>query len=320
MAHQIESMFYTGETPWHGLGTVLPEAPTIREAIVAAGLDWTVSTRPLFLNHNGQLVQVDDARAIVRDSDQNCLGVVGSRYVPLQNEHSFDFFQPFVDSGLVQLETAGSLQDGKKIWVLARIVDKGSDIKIAGDDSVRKFVMLSNSHDGTTSIRVGFTPVRIVCANTLRAAHNADVSKLLRIRHTRNAQSALTDIQNAVDLINQEFTATAELYRSMARKQVNQSDLKKYVKTVLGHAGIEDKDLSTRAQNQISRVISLFEYGRGNQLPGVKGTVWAAYNAVTEYLTHEATSDADKRYNSLWFGQNAARNDLALTEALKLAA
>jgi phage/plasmid-like protein (TIGR03299 family) len=319
MAHQVESMFYVGETPWHKLGTVLPEAPTIREAIVAAGLDWTVSTRALYLNQGDKMVAVDDAKAIVRDSDNSCLGVVGSRYVPLQNDVSFDFFQPFVDSKLVQLETAGSLQNGKKIWVLARIVDKGSDIQIAGDDVVRKFIMLSNSHDGSTAIRVGFTPVRIVCANTLKAAHNSDVSRLLRIRHTRNAQSALMDIQNAVDLINQEFSATAELYRSMASKQINKNDLKAYVKVVLGHTMADDQ-LSTRAKNQIDRVISLFEYGRGNNLPGVKGTVWAAYNAVTEYLTHEATSDADKRYSSLWFGQNSARNELALNEAMKLAA
>jgi phage/plasmid-like protein (TIGR03299 family) len=319
MAHEIESMFYTGETPWHKLGTVLPEAPTIREAIVAAGLDWTVSTKPLYLSNGDKMVEVDDAKAIVRDTDQSCLGVVGSRYVPLQNSISFDFFQPFVDSGLVQLETAGSLQGGRKIWVLARIMDKGSDVKIVGDDAVRKFVMLSNSHDGTTAIRVGFTPVRIVCANTLRAAHKADVSKLLRIRHTRNAQAALADVQSAVDLINQEFTATADLYKSMAAKHINSHDLRKYVKIVLGHV-LPDDDLSTRAQNQIDRVISLFEYGRGNQLPGVKGTVWAAYNAVTEYLTHEASPDADKRYSSLWFGQNANRNELALQEALKLAA
>lgn len=314
MAHAIESMFYVGETPWHGLGQKLGEAPTTAEAIKQAGLDWSVKTVPLF-TAEGKPVP---SQATIRETDGSVLGVVGQRYHVLQNEKAFEFFDPFVSSGLVNLETAGSLSDGKRVWILARIAS-GSDVGIVGDDAIRKFIMLSNSHDGTTSIRVGFTPVRIVCANTLAMAHNSESSALIRLRHTASAGQNLTNLREVMNLANQSFEATAEQFRTLARYDISAKDLRAYVKTVLGHAATPDDQLSSRATNQIDQVEQLFSIGRGQDLPGVRGTVWAAYNAVTEYLTHAATDDADKRYSSLWFGGNAQRNTVALVEALKLA-
>jgi hypothetical protein len=124
-----------------------------------------------------------------------------------------------------------------------------------------------------------------------------------------------------MNLANQNFEATADQFRQLARKQINRADLEKYVKVCLGeNPAAKLEDLSTRKQNQIADVIHLFESGRGMDMKGVKGTVWAAYNAVTEYLTHNAGNNADSRYNSLWFGQNATRNQIALQEAMALAA
>lgn len=314
MAHEIESNFFVGETPWHGLGQKIDEAPSVREAIIAAGLDWTVDLKPVFLE-DGTLI--DSAQATVRSTDKSILGVVGTRYKPLQNADAFNFFNPFVESGLCTLETGGSLSLGKKVWILARIV--GSDLPIVGDDVVRKFLLLSNSHDGTISVRVGFTPVRVVCANTLAMAHNNDASQLIRIRHGKNTLTDLENVREVMKVANATFEATADQYRKLATKTINSSDLRKYIKVVLGIVEEDDK-LSTRSANQIIEVTSLFENGRGNQLIGVKGTVWAAYNAATEYLSHSAGRSADSRYNSLWFGENANRNKTALDEALKLAA
>lgn len=343
MAHEIESMFYLGETPWHGLGKRVVEAPSVEEAIKQAGLDWRVLERPIYLGPDAPAdnatpsdavtldkawyenpaqregLQITSHKALLRATDGALLGVVGNRYQPLQNSEAFNFFNPFVEQGLVDLETAGSLRDGKRIWILARI--KGdSDISIVGDDVVRKFILLSNSHDGTLAVRVGFTPVRVVCANTLAIAHHDGESSLIRLRHSRSLLQNLDALRDTINLANQSFEATAEQYRALAQRQINAADLHKYVKIVLGHEKTEDKDLSTRAENQIAEVVSLFESGRGNNLPGVRGTVWAAYNAVTEYLTHEAGKDAQKRYDSLWFGGNAQRNETALNEALKLLA
>ena len=314
MAHEIESMFFVGETPWHGLGERLIEVPDTKTAIIKAGLDWSVKTVPLY---TAEGVKVDSL-GVQRESDGSILGVVGPRYTPLQNSEAFSFFDPFVESGLVQLETAGSLCSGGKIWILARIAEN-SDTEIIKGDAVRKFLMLSNSHDGTTAVRVGFTPVRIVCANTLRMAHDGS-SELIRVRHGLSVKANIDALRDTINIANRAFEATADQYRLLAQKQINAEDLEKYVKTVLGVKVDADGEISTRAQNQVDAVIQLFEGGRGQNIQGVSGTLWAAYNGVTEFLTHEAQGDATKRYQSLWFGQNAVRNQLALTEALKLAA
>jgi len=315
MAHEVESMFFMGETPWHGLGNRVIDAPTVQEAINQAGLGWVVKTEDVFLA-NGQSVP---AKATVRESDNTILGVVSDRYQVLQNHEAFNFFNPLVESKLVNLEAAGSLQSGKRIWVLARISDN-SDLKIVGDDIIRKFILLSNSHDGTLAVRVGFTPVRVICANTLAMAHSSGESSLIRLRHSKSVVKNLDSLRDIINLANQSFEATADQFRALARKQINSLDLRKYIKIVLGHEKTEDKDLSTRAENQITNVIQLFNYGRGMDMVGVKGTAWAAYNAVTEYFTHSISDNADKRYNSLWFGSNQQKNQLALSEALKLAA
>jgi phage/plasmid-like protein (TIGR03299 family) len=315
MAHEIESIFFVGETPWHGLGKQLENNPSIEEAIKAADLGWKVELKPVYLE-DGTLIE--SAQATVRDSDGACLGVVGNRYKPLQNEEAFSFFEPFLQNGLCSLETAGSLCGGKKVWVLARI--GGSDLPIAGDDVVRKFILLSNSHDGSVSVRVGYTPVRVVCANTLSMAVRDKESQLIRVRHTQRTMYDLEKIRDVMNLVNQNFEASAEQYRLLARKTINAADLRKYVIKVMDLKENEQGDLHPRAEGTLAQVIDLFENGRGNQLIGVRGTVWAAYNAVTEYLSHNAGRSADNRYNALWFGSGADQNALALNEALKLAA
>lgn len=316
MAHEIESMFFLGETPWHGLGNRVLEAPSVGEALRQAGLDWSVGLKPIFMADGREV----PGKATVRESDNSILGVVGPRYRPLQNVDAFNFFNPLVESGLVTLETAGSLSEGKRVWVMARINDN-SDLKIVGDDVIRKFILLSNSHDGTTAVRCGFTPVRVVCANTLAMAHNDGESAIVRLRHSKSVVANLESLREVMNLANQSFEATAEQFRQLASKQISRADLERYVKVCLDEqADAKLADLSKRKQNQIADIATLFETGRGMELAGVKGTVWAAYNAVTEYLTHNAGHNADSRYNSLWFGANATKNELALKGALALAA
>lgn len=316
MAHMIEEMFSVGETPWHGLGRVLTSAPTVKDAIREAGLDWQIKTLPLYLSDGRQN---PDAFANVRETDNAILGTVGPRYHVLQNRDAFSFFDPLVDSGLVTLETAGSLQGGKKVWVLARI--SGGDLSVGGDDTVRKYVLLSNSHDGSLAIRAGFVPVRVVCANTLSMAHQDADSALVRIRHMSSAKADLDLLRDTMNFANQQFEATVEQYRALSKKSISGEDLERYVKVVFGDdPDIETDELSKFAQNRLERVVSIFEGGRGMDLKTTRGTVYGAYNAVTEYLSHEAKSNADSRYRTLWFGANKERNFLALNEAMKLAA
>lgn len=320
MAHQIESMFFMGETPWHGLGNRVTEALTVEQAIKQAGLDWAVRKEEIQLKIAPDLYVPGFATVREINNKIDVLGVVGPRYTPLQNTEAFNFFNPLVESGLVTLETAGALCDGKKIWVMARINDN-SDMAIVGDDMVRKFILLSNSHDGTTAVRCGFTPVRVVCANTLAMAHSNGESQLIRLRHSKSIVANLESLREVMNVANANFEATADQFRQLARKQISRVDLERYVKICLEvNPDAKADDISTRKANQIADVISLFESGRGMDMKGVKGTVWAAYNAVTEYLTHNAGNNADSRYNSLWFGNGAVRNQVALTAAIALAA
>ena len=312
MPANVETMFYTGATPWHGLGEKLEEAPTISEAIEQSGLNWEVGTKDL-VTKDGYDVP---ARATYRKSDNSILGVVGPRYVPLQNKDAFEWFQPFVDAGECSLHTGGSLSDGQKVWVLAQLNRDPSTV-VAGDE-VHKFILLSNSHDGNTAIRVGYTPIRVVCVNTLAFAHSHKESNLLRIRHTRSAQGKLDNVRDIMDNINAQFEATAEQYRFLASRDFNQRDVQKYVKVLLGVDKKAPEDIKTRTQNILTEILATIE-GPKQSMPGVRGTWWAAYNGFNEYLNYTKGRNTNNRLESLWFGQNGTDNNKALNLATEFA-
>jgi phage/plasmid-like protein (TIGR03299 family) len=324
-------MFSVAVTPWHGLGTVLPEAPSTADAIRCAGLDWRVSTRRLYTPDGVPT----ECYATTRDTDDVVYGFVSDRYRPLQNSEAFGFFQPFLDAKQAKLETAGSLRGGSRVWVLASLALDSVDVRKG--DAVKPFVLLSNSHDGVTSVRVGFTPIRVVCANTLAAAHDAASSKLLRVTHTANVVDALAIVRDTMNLARGTFEATATQYRTLAEHDVNEEDLRRYVDLVFAPKRLAAKaqtgmvladsspvfngELMTDAEACASRVLdrvrALFEGGRGHELAGK--TFWGAYNAITEYIGYERGSDAN-RLDSQWFGSGAALNKRALEVGLQLCA
>jgi phage/plasmid-like protein (TIGR03299 family) len=314
MAHMIESMAYFGQRPWHGLGTALDEADLYdwQSASKKAGLDWTVELVPLVTADTQAKV---DHRAVRRTSDSKVLGVVGPRYAPLQNKDAFTWFQPFLDAKEAALHTVGSLRGGSRVWVLAKL--NRDPLVIAEGDEVEKFVLLSHGHDGSLAVRAGFSPIRVVCQNTLSMAHGSDASKLIRIKHTKDVLENLANVREIMDLANQEFEATAEQYRRLARKSVNQADLRQYVKRALKVE--DDQDISTRSKNIMEEIVRLAEVGRGNDLPSVRGTLWTAYNGVSEWLTFNRGRSGDNRLNSLWFGDSALTNRHALDVALDMA-
>ncbi len=345
MSHEFETGFFVSQPAWHGLGTVLQDPPTMAEALQVAGLDWTVELQRL-TRPDGQEVP---SRAVVRSSDQTLLGVVGPDYEPLQNAAALAWFQPFVDSGNVRLEAAGSLREGKRVWVLGRVL--GSSVDVVKKDRVDQFVLLANGHDGTLSIRCGFTAVRVVCQNTLTLAVNDRASKLLRVRHTKNAQDALASVGQIIDTARGEFAATAKQFQYLASKGCSADSLAAYVKEVfaikphrilsVGAAEVapeSDRELFARLAlgerpeadaetlerlgigTRIHAAIGhLAEHGRGTDTDGVRGTYWGAYNAVTEYLTHERGRDANTRVDSQWFGQSAQLGARALAVATRMA-
>lgn len=332
MSHELEidaagnaSMMYVGQTPWHSLGKKLDKPPTTREAIVAAGLDWTVDLKPLFVQPTDDDFEKLTWNATVRSTDGSILGVVGPTYKPLQNVEAFSFFDPFLESGAATLETAGSLKAGKRVWVLAKVA--GDPVEIVPGDAVERFIVLSNGHDGTMAIRVGFTPIRVVCSNTMAMAHTDKASKLLRVRHTSNTVNTLEVIRDTMKVLDAEFLATTDQFKLLAKRQVKASDLKEFVRLVfkptvvqtIESMDIKADDADGRADKLFNKILPLFEKGRGNDLPGVAGTLWGAYNAVTEYTTWERGRNVDNRLDSLWFGDSANVNQRALQVAAKMA-
>jgi len=245
-------------------------------------------------------------------------------------------------------ETAGSLRGGSRVWILAKL--RRDPMTIVKGDDVEKYLMLSNSHDGTLAVRVGYTPVRVVCANTLAMAH--EDSTLLRIRHTKGVAETLDVVRDAVNLADRSFEMTAEKFRHLAARGVSADDLESFVKVVfdtrvtaaerarraskaskkavaempagvLGLApagGFAANDSEEKASRILPEITRLFEGGRGNTLPGVRGTWWALYNATTEYLQYEKRGTAETRLDSLAFGDGATKSRKALEAALRMAA
>jgi phage/plasmid-like protein (TIGR03299 family) len=332
MSHEVESMFSVKVTPWHGLGTILPNAPSIGDAIKYAGLDWEVGLKPLVTTDGDEV----DHRATYRMSDGSILGVVGPTYQPLQNAEAFAFFEPFLEAGEATLETAGSLRKGKRVWILAQLNLEPSVIR--KDDIVRKYVLLSNSHDGTMAVRVGYTPIRVVCANTLQLAHSeSSKSALIRVQHRKNVDETLAAVRDIMNNANAQFEATAEQFRMLASKEINEEDLLRYVNLVFApgrvarhaakqagaivlasrvHEGeLLDKEEALKSR-VMERVRDLFENGRGHELAGKN--YWGAYNAMTEYIGYERGAD-DQRLDQAWFGAGAALNRRALDVGIQMA-
>jgi phage/plasmid-like protein (TIGR03299 family) len=307
-------MAYVGALPWHRLGTALDEADLYDwpSASRKAGLDWEVELVPLVTADTQAHVT---HRAVRRRSDARVLGVVGPRYAPLQNTDAFAWFQPFLDAREAALHTAGSLRQGSRIWVLAKL--NRDPLVIAEGDTVEKFILLSHGHDGSLAVRCGFTPVRVVCQNTLSMAHGSDASRLIRLKHTKDVLGNLANVREVMNLANQEFEATAEQYRRLARRSISQADLRKYVRRVLKVE--DDQEAGSRLRNLIGQVVGLAETGRGNNLPSIRGTYWSAYNGVSEWLTYRRGRSDDSRLNSLWFGDSALTNRHALGVALDMA-
>ncbi len=314
MAHMVESMFYVGKEPWHGLGTPIPadKQLSVREAIVAAKLDWRVELRPLYTEKPDGCAKsgILDHYAVCRTSDNAFLGLVGPDYVPLQNEEALKWFQPFLDFDSATLETAGSLNGGKQVWALAKIRDGKMDV--GKEDPVAHYILLSNAHDGSIAVRVGFTPIRVVCNNTLTLAHYSKASQLLRVRHTSGLHYNLELIREIMNVAGREFSATVAQYRRLQKRGIDASGLERYVRVVFSLP--EDKG----GKELIPNIIYLFEHGRGSKEAG--RTYWGAYNAVTEYLNYFRGRTQDNTLSSLWFGESTRISRQALTTALKMAA
>lgn len=322
--HNINSMMYTGAVPWHGLGKKLDHVATAAEAIQAAGLDWKVSKVPMFLKDGRQ---VPSRWANLREDSQDILGTVGDVYTVLQNREAFSFFDAIVGLKEAIYHTAGALGLGEKVWILAKLPGQ---VKVTSEDVTDKFLLLTNTHDGSGAVSVMFTPIRVVCQNTLNIAMAAG-SRKQKVRHTASMGLQVRNIQEGLGIVNQQFQAFEEAARALTGVQVNGEKWKAYLKDLgiipaeATSGTIGQSRMSTRAQNIIEEVTSFFEHGKGQQLPGVRGTAWAAFNAIGEYVDYARTarggaSPLQARASSLLFGSGQALKQKAWDGAVALIA
>lgn len=308
MTHHFESGFFVRQPAWHKLGALLQGAPSVEDAIRLAGLDWQVALERL-ATWGGE--DVATHRAVVRKTDRAILGVVGTAYLPLQNDRAFSFFDPFVSSGACALDAAGSLKGGRRVWVLARVKDASGDV-VAGD-TVRGYFLLSNAHDGSQAVRAQFTNIRVVCANTLTLADRrakSGVEDCLRVRHTAGLSAGLDLVQKTVDMAHRTFSASLSDYRWMADRGLPVEGLVKYVADVLEVPATERRlGQMPKAWEEILRA---YHQGPGASLDGVFGTYWGAYNAVTDWVDHvRGSRGEDTRLDSAWFGSGAKLKERA---------
>lgn len=307
MAHEIkksDTMFSArGKTPWHGLGTTIDGVPTMAEAIKLSGLDWTVRVEPTFRRDGTECTQ----RVCVRESDGRELGSVGPMWSPIQNLEAFAAYQPLVDEGIVTLETAGSLRNGERVWILARLA--GSAIEVADGDTVDRFVLFAHGHDGKLAIRCGFTLVRVVCANTLGAALLAGKSSgLAKIFHFGNALESVKAVLDGIRKACSEgaFEAVAKRMQQLAKLPIRSADqIADFVAAVYGskERGVQER-AEKRQSEKVEEITRLFESGTGSDLTGSKGTAWGLYNALTEYETHVRGKDAALRAERVTTGDS----------------
>lgn len=312
MSHNINSLFYYGATPWHKLGTEVKEVQTSEGAIVAAGLNWGVSKVQL-QRQDGPLV---NSFATVRDDNKETLGVVGDVYKPLQNREAFSFFDAIVGEKAAIYHTAGGLGQGEIIWILAKLPGY---IRVQGDDVSEKYLLLTNRHDGKGSVRVQFTPIRVVCQNTLNIALTG-AERSFKARHTGSLGQRVKTVQDYLGIVDAKSALFEECARKLATVQLTQDAWKNYAKKSGLVPEAEDGDRPSSRSYQIMEDVSrLFERGKGQEMPGARGTAWGAFNAVVEYVDYVRSTRNDKRAESLLFGSGAQIKQTAWDNALALA-
>jgi phage/plasmid-like protein (TIGR03299 family) len=314
MSHEIEmvngvaQMAYAGETPWHGLGAEVSDDITTDGMMKAAGLDWSVTKQPMYyLTDIGEMGEVPGKSALVRSSDNKVMDIVGQDWNPVQNAEAFDFFREFVDAGDMKMHTAGSLKEGKMVWALAKVND-GFTIKTdQGEDSVESYLLFSNPHQYGKSIDVRFTPIRVVCNNTLTLSLNQNVDQYVRVGHQRpfNAEDAMATLGMA----QQKLETYKEAAEYLCQKSYTSEQMVEYFNQVFPSASDRDSNKSREAQEVM--------YTQAGANLG-EGTFWQLFNTVTYMTDHTLGRNNDTRLQSSWYGSNQNVKKKALELAVNM--
>ena len=299
MAVNVETMFSVREKPWHGLGKIVTEAPTSAEALHLAGLDWNVVQEPIYTEFNEQ---VDGYKANVRDSDRKVLGVVSDRYKVVQNVDAFSFTDELIGKG-VRYETAGSLQEGKKVWLLARLP---REYIIAGE-RISPYLVFSNTHDGSGSVKVAITPVRVVCNNTLNLALDK-ASRSFSMIHTGNIQDKIQEARDTLFMAEEYMDCLGAEFEQLRRQKMTDVQVKEYINLLLP---MEKESTQLQSKNIIRlREDMMKRYYDAPDLQTVGNNAYRFINAVSDFATHANPLRRTVNYNENLFARTIDGNPL----------
>lgn len=317
MSANVESMAYAGAVPWHGIGTYL-NASEVRweQMVIAAGLAcWSIHKQPIYLAGSNKVdgipvlgKEVKDAVAIVRGKDGVILGVATNKYEIIQNEDAFSFIDDLIGAGQAVFHTAGSLNNGRRVFCTIKF-PKGSQI---GPDLIDQYLLLSTGHDGKTPLHIRWTPIRVVCWNTLNVALKGFTSAHFNIVHTKNYEKKIETAREVLRLTQQYQTTMEHEYSKLLAAKFTDDEMKKLAEELFPQTG---EKLAGITRNNRDKVVDLFHSGAGNDTPDVRNTRWAAYNAVTDFADHHKLIAVGKdstellireaRMNSAIFGSGA---------------
>lgn len=318
MTHQISAhsgkneMAYAGDKPWHNLGIQVPGLMTTTEALRASHLEWEVEKVPVLSSED--LTPVPKAFTIIRKDTNQPLGIVGERYMPISNGEAFRFFDVALGEGQGQIETIGALGNGERVWCMAKMPDT---FEVVPGDPVDRYLLCWTSHDGSKSMEVLFTNIRVVCHNTLSAALRGASNKV-SIKHTSNWEQRMEMAHVMLFKSEEYWRKMREVSSHLAQTSVSRVEVGGFLDSMFSSKEVLPWE-KTKVNEGKERVLQLLEEGRGTDIPGVQGTAWGLFNAYTEYLDHERKiRKGVNRWERSVFGAGATERQKAIDELLTL--
>ena len=306
----VETMAYAGELPWHGLGTKVVADLTPEQMMQKAGVDWSVEKQDL-MTSGGSVVK--NKQALVRSSDGAVLDVVGKGWNPVQNADAFNFFEEYVKAGDMQMHTAGSLDNGKMVWALAKTNDA---FELFDGDVTENYFLFSNPHQFGKAIDIRMTPIRVVCNNTLTLSLNKESDSMLKVNHRKEFDVA--EVKEQMGIAREKLDQYKSMAEFLGSKRYTSDNIIQYFNEVFGSPAKEKVDgvLPFTSNNAKIAMENL------STQPGAKfgeGSFWQAFNTVTFLNDHVQGRTTDGRLTSSWYGRNRRVKLKALDKALEYA-
>jgi len=313
MSHEVETMAYAGELPWHGLGTEVSNDLTPIQMMQKAGVDWEVEQQKI-VTETG--IEINDKVALVRTSDNTLLDVTGKDWKPVQNEEAFTFFSEFVAAGDMEMHTAGSLKEGRNVWALAKVKES---FDVFGEDRVDSYLLFSNPHQYGKAVDVRFTPIRVVCHNTLTFSLQNASKNSVKVGH-RTAFDADT-VKETLGLASEKFAKYKEMAQFLGSRKVTAESLIQYYNDVFPTTSRKEEKTPVVVYDDMSKAAKMC-YDALEVQPGAEfaaGTWWQAFNSVTYYTDHLQGRNSENRLHNQWFGYNQAKKVTAAEKAVAYA-